>query len=185
MRRRLFGFAAAAGLLSVVAVIVLVLAVFASAGGAGNKMTVKADTLTGYQETPGNYSLGTGTFTATVDQDASPPTISYTLSYSGLSSPAHAAHIHFGNRYDPGAVVAFLCGGGGKPVCPAGGGTVTGTITPADVLAVPNQGITAGDFAALVAIIRAGMSYVNVHTTNFPGGEIRGQVNNDNQRQPE
>ena len=184
MRRRLFGFALAVSLVSVVAVVVLVLAVFAGAGGAtGNKMTVKADTLTGYQETPGNYSPGTGTFTATIDRGASPPTITYTLTYSGLSTPATGAHIHFANRYDPGAIVAFLCGGI-KPPCPAGGGTVTGTITAADVLSVPSQGITAGDFDGLVDVIQAGMAYVNVHTAKFPAGEIRGQINDEDQRQP-
>jgi hypothetical protein len=40
-----------------------------------------------------------------------------------------------------------------------------------------NQGIAAGDFAEILAAMRAGAAYVNVHSGNFPGGEIRGQVN--------
>ena len=56
---------------------------------------------------------------------------------------------------------------------------MTGTITAAQVLAVPAQGVTAGDFAGLVRIIRSGDAYANVHTTAHPGGEIRGQVHVD------
>jgi hypothetical protein len=75
-----------------------------------------------------------------------------------------------------GAVFVFFCGGGGKPACPAGGGTVTGTVTAADVLAVDAQGIRAGNFMDLRRILLSGEGYVNVHTTNFPNGEIRGQL---------
>ena len=73
----------------------------------------------------------------------------------------------------------FLCGGGSKPACPAAGGTVTDTITAADVLAVPEQGITGGDFSDLLRILKSGNAYVNVHTVNHLGGEIRGQVKVD------
>ena len=54
--------------------------------------------------------------------------------------------------------------------------TVTGTIAAADVLAVPSQGLAAGDLAAIVHEIRAGFTYANVHSANFGGGEIRGQL---------
>jgi hypothetical protein len=163
--------------------------VFAGAGGAGgNKTMVTADPLTGYQEaTPaGVASQATGTFAATIDDSASSPTILYTLTYTGLSGPALFSHIHFGNRYDSGGVSAFLCGGGSKPACPPGTtdqATVTGTITPADVIGPASQGILPGQFDKLVDAIRAGVTYVNVHTPSFPAGEIRGQINNDNQRQ--
>jgi len=60
---------------------------------------------------------------------------------------------------------------------------VTGTITPADVIGPASQGIGAGQFDKLVDAIRAGVTYVNVHTPSFPAGEIRGQINNDDQRQ--
>src|SRR5437667_2610642 len=52
---------------------------------------------------------------------------------------------------------------------------VTDTITAADVLAVPEQGITGGDFSDLLRILKSGNAYVNVHTVNHLGGEIRGQ----------
>jgi CHRD domain len=189
MRTRLLGLGLGVGLATTVALAVLMLTVFAGSGGAGgNKTMVKADPLTGYQEaTPaGVSSSGSGTFSATIDDSASPPTISYTLTYIGLSAPAIVSHIHFGNRYDSGGVSVFLCGGGGKPACPPGTtseATVTGTITPADVVGPAGQGIGAGDFDKLVDAIRSGVTYVNVHTSTFPAGEIRGQINNDDQRQ--
>jgi hypothetical protein len=76
--------------------------------------------------------------------------------------------------------VADLCGGD-KPACPTdpAAGTVTGTITAANVKAVEAQGLAAGDFAALVRAIKHEATYVNVHTTEpagFGSGEIRGQI---------
>src|SRR6059036_3063122 len=89
--------------------------------------------LSGFQETPSTLSTpGTGRFTAKIDEDAQ--TIDYTLSYEGLEAPAIAAHIHLGARATSGGVSAFLCSGGTKPACPATAGTVTGTITPADII---------------------------------------------------
>ena len=54
-----------------------------------------------------------------------------------------------------GGVAVFLCGGGGKPACPASG-TVTGTIVAADVVGPAGQGITANEFAEVVRAIRHG-----------------------------
>ena len=56
------------------------------------------------------------------------------------------------------------------------GGTVTGTIEAKDVLAVTAQGIAAGEFEEFVAALRKGLAYVNVHSSLFSGGEIRGQI---------
>ncbi len=57
---------------------------------------------------------------------------------------------------------------------------VTGTLTPASVLAVPGQNIVAGDFSIVPAALKSDTAYANVHTNNFKAGEIRGQI-----RQPE
>jgi hypothetical protein len=189
MTRRLYVLALGGGLVTALAVTALAVTVFAGAGGAGgNKTMVKADMLTGYQEaTPaGVSSTASGTFTATIDEDATSPNITYTLTYVGLSGPALFSHIHFGNRYDSGGISTFLCGGSTKPACPAGTtteATVTGTIIPSDVIGPASQGIGQGDFAKLVDAIRSGVTYVNVHSPAFPAGEIRGQINNDSQRQ--
>lgn len=120
-----------------------------------------------------------GNFEAEINEDG---TISYSLNYSGMSSAVVQAHIHFGASLTNGGVAVFLCGGV-KPACPASG-TVTGTITAADVSVLPvtngdsviPQGIQPGDLAGLIMAIRHGDTYVNVHTTNFPSGEIRGSV---------
>jgi hypothetical protein len=128
--------------------------------------------LTGFQQVPSILTDGTGSFSATLGSSS----LTFTLKYSGLSGPATGAHIHFGQRGVNGAIFVFFCGGP-KPACPAGtSGTLTGTITAADVVGVPAQGITAGSFADLVRILRSGDAYVNVHTANFPAGEIRAQL---------
>src|SRR5262245_46848177 len=136
--------------------------------------------LTGFQEVPSLSSQGSGRFSARVD--AAAQTITYELTFGDLSTPATQAHIHFGQRSVNGGIVIFLCsnlgnGPAGTQACPAGGGTITGTITAANV-ANPNevQGIAPGEFDEILKAIRHGVSYVNVHTTKFAGGEIRGQL---------
>jgi hypothetical protein len=62
------------------------------------------------------------------------------------------------------------------PACPQNSGTVSGTLTAANVLAVPGQNIAAGDFTAVVDALENNTAYGNIHTTGFPGGEIRGQI---------
>lgn len=130
--------------------------------------------LNGLQQVPSILTDGRGTFTATINGNS----LSYTLTYSGLSSSVLFAHIHFAQRGVNGGLFAFLCGGGNKPACPASG-TVTGTITAADIVAITAQGLAAGNFAGAVGAIQSGTTYVNVHTTNFPAGEIRGQISAD------
>lgn len=135
--------------------------------------------LTGFGEVPPKLVNGQGKFTARLSDDGT--TISWTLTWTGLSGPAQVAHIHFGQPQNVGTPVVFFCGGGTKPApCPDGAGhsaTLTGTWTAADVVAVPSQNVTAGDFAGLLRILNAKLGYANIHTTLFPAGEIRGQVN--------
>jgi hypothetical protein len=161
---------------ALVGALLLALGVGSYALADGGKKNLKADELTGYQENPDISTTGTGSFKATIDDAAQ--TITYELTYSGLEGgAAFAAHIHFGKRAVNGGVSAFLCGGGDKPACPAMAGTVNGVVDAADVIGPAGQGIAAGEFAELVAAMRAGHSYVNVHTPTWPGGEIRAQVN--------
>jgi hypothetical protein len=157
-----------------------VLALAMTTATADEGPTTFSTAMSGFQETPPILSNGSGTFHATVNGNS----LTYTETFSGLTSPVTQSHIHFAQKGFPGAVFVFLCtnlgnGPAGTPACPAGGGTVTGTITGANVLGVSGQNIPAGDFAALLRILRSGDAYVNVHTKNFPPGEIRGQLRSE------
>ena len=130
-------------------------------------------TLSGSKEVPPINTDGTGQFDMTV----SGGTITFTLTFSGLSSSLTLAHLHFAPTNVAGGVMIFLCGGGGQPDCPATTeGTITGTITTDNVTGPATQGIDLGDLGSALAAVRNRLSYVNMHTTNFGTGEIRGQV---------
>ena len=64
----------------------------------------------------------------------------------------------------------------GTQACPLDGGTVTGTFTATSVIGPTAQGVTPGNFDALVAALVSNTAYGNIHTVNFPAGEIRGQI---------
>jgi len=138
--------------------------------------------LTGYEESPAVSTTGRGEIAATIDADGD--VLQYTETFSGLQGTVTQSHIHVGQLGVNGSIVIFLCQTaanpdptGLAPECPQQG-TVTGTITPANVIAgatAPQQ-LAAGDLAAVSAAIRAGAAYANVHTTVSPGGEIRGQI---------
>ena len=130
--------------------------------------------LLGVNETPSISTPASGRLRAVIDEDSG--LINFTLTYEGLTTPPAVAHIHFGERHVAGGVMVFLCGGGGQPACPPSPAEITGSITAANVVGPTAQGITAGEFAKVLAAIRSGASYANVHTTNFPAGEIRGQL---------
>jgi hypothetical protein len=135
--------------------------------------------LTGYEEIPTLSTPGSGKFEARISRFSD--RIDYRLSYEDLESAVTQAHIHFGARAFNGGISAFLCsnlgnGPAGTPTCPAQPATVTGTIEPADVVGPADQGIAPGEFDELVAAIRAGATYANVHTTGRTGGEVRAQI---------
>ena len=143
----------------------------------GDIVKVEA-TLSGFQEVPPILSNGRGDFRAIIRGDNS---IIFELSYSDLSSPVLFAHVHFGQPGVNGGILFFLCPRGSEPpgtFCPPSG-RISGRITAADVQAIPAQGIQAGDLAGVIRAIREGVTYANVHTDNFPTGEIRGQVQVD------
>jgi CHRD domain-containing protein len=134
--------------------------------------------LIGFQENPSVSTIGNGRLNVAIDEDAEQ--ITYRLRYSDLEGGTVLfAHIHLGALHTNGGVVAFLCGGGGKPACPQPDGEIEGVIEPADIVGPAAQGINPGEetaFAEFVKAIRAGYTYANVHTTRWPGGEIRDQV---------
>jgi hypothetical protein len=157
----------------------LVLAVASVAGLAvraqdGDEPNVFRARLSNFGEVPPILGDGEGSFVGTLSDDGT--SMDWTLDFSGLTAPATMAHIHFGPPQNNGAVFVFFCGGP-RPPCPAStSGSISGTWTAADILAVPAQGIAAGDFAGVVNILRHHLGYANMHTPLHPGGEIRGQV---------
>ena len=149
------------------------------------------ESLNGLKEAPNIVSTtGTGTFSARVSDDES--AIDYELTFDNLEDNVLMAHIHVGHPQNSGGIVLWLCGSAaqpgpaGTPLCadPANPrqGVVSGTLTAANVQNLGNNGIagptatTAGEFAEVVALIRAGKTYVNVHSLKFPAGEIRSQI---------
>jgi hypothetical protein len=135
--------------------------------------------LSGFQEVPVVSTDGTGEFRARIDRFDSE--LTYELEYGGLRGAVTQAHIHFGAGGTNGGVMVWLCGTAtnpgpaGTPACPQEG-SVGRTVTASDVIGPAGQGVSAGDFEAVVRAVRAGVAYVNVHSSLFPGGEIRGQL---------
>lgn len=109
-------------------------------------------TLDAKSEVPPNASAGKGTMTGNLD--TATKTLTYTVEYSGLTGPATAGHIH--GPADPGA--------NAPPVVPFAGN-----------LASPIKG-SAALTDAQIADLNAGKYYVNIHTEQNKGGEIRGQI---------
>lgn len=137
--------------------------------------------LSGRQEVPAVSTNASGEFRATIYPDNS--AVLYELSYSGLEGTATQAHIHVGQHGANGGIAVWLCSNLASPPtpagvqpCPAHAGTVSGTITAAQVVGPAGQGIAPGEFAELVEALRDGITYVNVHSTLVPAGEIRSQI---------
>jgi len=137
--------------------------------------------LNGYEEVPAISSSADGQFRARISNDAT--SISYELSYSQLEGDVQQAHIHFGQAGANGGISVWLCSNLASPPtpagvqpCPAGPATISGIITSANVVGPAPGGIEPGEFDELVKAIRAGKTYVNVHSTRFPAGEIRSQI---------
>jgi len=150
----------------------------ASADGHGRPSFVRA-WLSGFEETPLTLSSpGRGFFRAIVDEDAG--TIQYWLTYDGVAN-VQQSHLHLGAHHLSGGISVFLCsnlgnGPAGTQACPASPTQITGTIHSTDVIGPTAQGIAPSEFAELVNAIRNKVVYVNVHSQQFPGGEIRGQL---------
>ena len=134
--------------------------------------------LIGYEEVPAVSTVGGGTFHAAISR--SDDEIQYELTYNNLQGNTQQSHIHFGQKSVNGGISVFLCsnlgnGPAGTQPCPQSG-TITGTLRPADVIGPNAQGIAPTEFAELVKALRAGVAYANVHSSVWPGGEIRGQL---------
>ena len=114
-------------------------------------------TLTGAQEAP-TPNASTATGSGTVVLNAAQTQITVDESWTGLSAPASASHIH--GPAAPGVNASVLFPFSGVPAATSGS-------IPEQVFAItPSQ----------VIQLENGLFYLNVHDANFPGGEIRGQL---------
>jgi hypothetical protein len=139
--------------------------------------------LNSYQEVPSASTRGFGEFDAWLEN---PTTLRFVLSYADLEDEAFMSHIHFAQRSVNGGISVWLCGELAQPPvpCPPHAGTVTGEITPNEVVGPSDRGIEPMAFDELLRAMRAGHTYVNVHSSpRFGGGEIRGQVNDRDQKE--
>lgn len=142
--------------------------------------------LVGFEEVPSISTGASGQFEAQINNNET--AIDWELNYKDLEGAVQQAHIHIGQRGVIGGITVFFCtnlgnGPAGTQACPPPPATITGTIMAADVspdipatLAARTQGLNTGEFEELVRAIRAGATYVNVHSTTWPGGEIRDQI---------
>ena len=158
----------------------LFVAALATAGSGSSNFRARGG-LSGYQETPATLSTtANGTFRARVADNGQ--SFHWTLSYAALEGTITQAHIHFGARALGGGISVWLCGTATNPgpagtqVCPPPPATIEGDADAADVIGPAAQGIAPTEFAELLAAVRAGATYANVHSTKYGGGEMRGQL---------
>jgi hypothetical protein len=137
--------------------------------------------LVGAQEVPLILTGGQGRFTFRLQRAK----IIWELEYSGIEGGAVTqAHVHVGQSGANGGIALFLCsnlgnGPAGTQACPPSPATIGGISEADDIVAIGGQGLPVMDFAKFAAAMRGGMTYANVHTTAFPGGEVRGQIGHD------
>lgn len=151
--------------------------------------SVIRERLTGIQEVPVVSTTGRGTFRARINHEKQE--ISYTLTFQDLEGDVRQSHIHIGPEQGTGGIVLWLCQTATNPspfattpqcfdplnLASARSNTVSGVLTPADIAATAApHGIAPGEFAEVTALIRAGKTYVNVHSAKFGPGEIRSQI---------
>jgi len=157
-----------------------------SCGGDDDNTEQLSANLTGTQEVPPNTSSAVGTATLDINEDRTQ--IDFTLNVTtALSANIREAHIHIGPPGVNGPIVLDFCttslvtppaGVPLPPPCPPAPFTLTGTLTAANLRPITPtiQGAGVTNFADAVTQILNGNAYANVHTTAFPGGEIRGQL---------
>jgi len=170
------------------------LAILSCGGSDDNDVIARQANLQGINERPAAVLSTTGSGTAVLNINDDKTQISYTLTYTGLTNVVQA-HIHEGDANTAGPIFLFLCANGAlaavppvpPPPCPVGSTvTVTGTLTAANLIRLPNASPPINSFDDAITQILNGNTYTNVHTDDgvpprdtgpgdFPGGEIRGQ----------
>ena len=141
--------------------------------------------LKGFEEAPIVVTGASGELRLALNEAAG--SIAYELTYQDLEGTVTQSHIHIGQKNLVGGISIWLCQTGLAPApagvtaltppCPGpNSGTVSGTLTAANVIGPTGQAVPVGAIADVFTAIRAGKAYGNVHSTSAPGGEIRGQL---------
>lgn len=143
-------------------------------------LLVSTASLSGAAEDPPNASPGTGS--ATVTYDGATKTLRVEITFSDLLGPTTVAHIHAPTALPGAGVIGVAVQPGTLTGFPAG--VTSGVFDETIDLANPANytaafltlfgGTAAGAEAGLISAILGGKAYVNVHTSLFPAGEIRG-----------
>jgi CHRD domain len=141
---------------------------FALASAASAQEVKMAATLSGGEETPGVLTGAVGT--AEIDVDATRRTVVVRLNLFNLPTGTTAGHIHVGSRGIAGPVVLDFA----FPAGLTGDQTLTFSLTQRDLRVRADIGILT--MADAIQAIVGGNAYVNIHTSTFPGGEVRGQI---------
>jgi CHRD domain len=127
---------------------------------------------TGDNEVPPNASLAQGQANLKLSDDGT--SLSFKLNVANIENVTQA-HIHMAPAGTNGGIVAWLYPS--APPLQLIPGRSSGTLGEGTITAASLTGPLAGQpLSALVAAIEAGNAYVNVHTTQFPPGEVRGQL---------
>lgn len=158
---------------TVIAMVALALAP-AAAGKTENQRNFTAH-LKGSNEVPAVDTKGTGQAIFRLNMEGTE--MSFKLLSANLQGVTQA-HIHCGAAGVNGPVTVFLFGFDAAGVA-VNGVLSEGTVTAANVIAVPDSAVCPGgiaNFDELIAKMRSGEAYVNVHTLDNPPGEIRGQI---------
>ena len=125
-------------------------------------------TLSGANERPPASTPGLGVATVTLNDTED--MFSYAISFENLLTAATVAHIHFGLITSTGPVIFDFT----SLLPKATAGSFSGTLVATDLIPRPAVGINT--FPDAVNAFKQGNTYVNIHTTTFPAGEIRGQL---------
>lgn len=163
--------------LSLAAAMVIAIACKSDKGGTTavtpvSKIVTFRATLNAASEVPPNASTGTGSFTATLDTATN--IFTYDFTFTGLTSNVNNGHIH-------GPSIATLTGGttinfNTLPGAQFSFGLTAGTGHGVSVLTTATQITATMNGDSLKKLLFAGLTYVNIHTTQNGGGEIRGQI---------
>ena len=149
----------------------LALVLLLSTQAAAQTVTLAAD-LTGGEETPAALNTGmVGTVAVGVDQGSKELTV--TLRVFNTPTPTTAGHIHMGSPGTPGpTVLNFPAGLNGR----VGDFAMTFRLGDTAGVFTPRPAIGINTIDDVIEAVLGGNTYVNVHTTQNPGGEIRGQL---------